>query len=126
MNRKNAYELFMSGKEMAANHNYLQSLMFFEKACQIEPARGSIHEALAVSYYNCGFYKPSKKHFKIAIDIDPANDFSYYGLGLCLAKEGRFKTAIGNIKIAFAMKPGNQSYKRALKKYEFLLNDLKD
>ena len=121
MNSKNAYELFSEGKALVNRNNHLGAIMLFEKAKEIEPRKGSIREALARSYYICGFYKTAKKHFSKAIEIDAANDYAYFGLGLCLVKEGKFRPALGQLKIAYAMKPGNDAYKKAVRKYKRFL-----
>jgi tetratricopeptide (TPR) repeat protein len=121
MNSKNAYELFSKGRALAKRNDYLNAIMFFEKAKDAEPDKGSIREALARSYYNCGLYSSARKHFNKAIEIDAANDYAYFGLGLCLIKEGKFKTAIGQLKIAAAMKPGNETYKKYVNKYTRIL-----
>lgn len=123
MNSKKAYEFFLKGKILANNKKYLESIMLFEKAKEIEPEKGSIREALARSYYNCGLYNSAKKHFSKAVRIDASNDYAYFGLGLCLIKEGKFNKAIGNLKIAATMKPKNETYKKAVKKYRRLLSN---
>ncbi len=121
MNSKNAYELFSAGKAHINKNEHLKAIMLFEKAKDIEPEKGSIREALARSYYNCGLYSSAKKHFSKAIEIDAANDYAYFGLGLCLIKEGKFKAALGQLKIAAAMKPDNETYSKTVKKYTGLL-----
>jgi len=125
MNSKNAYELFSMGKKLASANEHLRAAMLLEKASMLEPEKGSIHEALATSYFNCGFYQAAKKHFIRALDINAANDFAHYGLGLCLAKEGRFEPALGSLKIALAMKPDDPSYDKTVKKYGMLLKNLR-
>jgi tetratricopeptide (TPR) repeat protein len=121
MNSKNAYELFSEGKALVTNNDHLNAIMVFEKAKDIEPEKGSIREALARSYYNCGLYSSAKKHFRKAIEIDAANDYAYFGLGLCLIKMGKFSAALGQLKIAAAMKPGNETYRKTVRKYRNIL-----
>ena len=121
MNSKNAYELFSEGKALVNRNDHLNAIMFFEKAREVEPEKGSIREALARSYYNCGLYSSARKHFRKAIEIDAANDYAYFGLGLCLAREGKFKTALGQLKIAAAMKPQNETYRKYVNKYSYIL-----
>jgi tetratricopeptide (TPR) repeat protein len=118
MNSKNAYELFSRGKTLVKKKKNLKAIMLFEKAKDIEPEKGSIREALARAYYNCGLYSSAKEHFSKAIKIDASNDYAYFGLGLCLIKEGKFKTAMGHLKIAASMQPENEIYKNTVKKYD--------
>ncbi|MBM3705458.1 MAG: tetratricopeptide repeat protein [Actinobacteria bacterium] len=125
MNSGNAYDLFMEGKKLAGKNEHLKAIMLFEKATALEPAKGSIREALGLSYYNCGFYDSAKKHFEKALEIDLANDFVHFCMGLCLAKEGRLSASLGHLKIAWAMKPSNTRYSKAVEKYSLLFDKFK-
>ena len=122
MNSENAYDLFMEGKKLADKNEHLKAIMLFEKASILEPLKGSIREALGLSYYNCGFYNSAKKHFKKALEIDLANDFAHFCMGLCLAKEGKLAACLGHLKIAWAMKPLNTCYSKTVKKYSRLFD----
>ena len=111
-----AYYHFRKGRKLAEDNNFIKAVMHLEKAKKAEPEKASIREALARSYYNCGFYKPAKENFQKAVEIDAANDFAYYGLGMSLAKLGKIHRAIGQLKIASTMKPQSEEYKNALRK----------
>ncbi len=124
MKSKNAYEFFLEGKKLSSQNEFLKAIMLFEKAANLEPNKGSIREALALSYYNCGFYSSARKNFEKALEIDLSNDFAHYGLGLCLIKEGKISKALGHLKIAFAMKPNNSTYSQAIKKYNQIFEKL--
>lgn len=113
----NAYDLFKKGKKLSKEKNYLEAIMFLEKAKEIEPEKGSIREALARAYYNCGLYSSAKKNFERALDIDITNDYAHYGLGLCLMREGELNRAIGHLKMALAMRPNSKMYKETLEKF---------
>ena len=112
----NAYYFFKKGKKLAERGKFLDAIMVLEKAKDSEPKKGSIREALATAYYNCGLYQPAKKNFVKALEIDAANDFAHYGLGMCLIREKKLNKAVGHFKIASAMKPGSKKYKEILKK----------
>ncbi len=113
---KNAYNLFQEAKKLIEKGKFLEASMLLETAKSLEPKKGSIREALAVSYYNCGLHKPAKKNFAKVLEIDATNDFAHYGLGLCLLKEREINKAIGHFKIAISMKPGSILYQKILKK----------
>ncbi len=114
-----AYYHYRKGKKLSRKKDFLKAIMHLEKAKSCEPNKGSIREALARAYYNCGFYASAKKNFKKAVDIDAANDFAHYGLSLCLVKEGNIARARGHIKIALSMKPKSKIYKKLAKKFNF-------
>ena len=124
MNSENAYELFRDGKKNARANDHLKAIMLFEKAIALEPEKGSIREALATSYFNCGLYSAARKNFQRALKIDASNDFAHYGLGLCLVKEGKINTAMGHFKIAKAMKPLNSTYSNTVKRYNRIFDIL--
>lgn len=118
MQMRDAYNLFQKAKKLIKKGKFLEATMLLEKARNLEPKKGSIREALAISYYNCGLYRSAKKNFIIALEIDVANDFAHYGLGLCLLKEGEINKALGHFKIARSMKPGSTLYQKILKEIE--------
>jgi tetratricopeptide (TPR) repeat protein len=113
----NAYDLFEKGKGSLERQNFLKAIMALEQAKEREPEKGSIREALAIAYYNHGFYLSAHKNFKKALDIDITNDYAHYGLGLCLVKRGELKRALGHLKMALAMKPDSKIYKEELNKF---------
>jgi len=112
-----AYHSFREGKKLSKRGKFLEAIMPLEKAKSSEPEKGSIREALASAYYNCGFYPSAKKNFVRALEIDAANDFAHYGLGLCLVKEKKITKAVGHFKIAFFMKPNSKEYKEILGRF---------
>ena len=114
---ESAYKLFEKGKNLLKRQNFLKAIMALEQAKKIEPDKGSIREALAIAYYNHGFYQSAQKNFQKALDIDITNDYAHYGLGLCLVKGGKLKKALGHFKMALAMKPDSNIYKEELNKF---------
>lgn len=113
------YSLYQKGLKLLKLNRPEQAILFLEEAKSLEPGKGSIREALARSYYNCGRFDLAREHFEKAIEIDPTNDYAHFGLGLCLVKQGDIARAAGHIKIALAMKPDNTTYQRALDKIQY-------
>ena len=121
---KNTCRFFIKGKMHACDNDHIKAVMLFEKAIKLEPKKGSIREALATAYFNCGLFDAAEKHFREALQIDAASDFAHYGLGLCLAKEGRVIKAMGHLKLASAMTPSNKNYSDAIVKYNRIFDTL--
>ena len=48
------------------------------------------------------------------MQIDPVNDYAHYGLALSCAKTGQRTRAIAHLKLAIAMRPGEENYRDAL------------
>jgi tetratricopeptide (TPR) repeat protein len=114
---ENTYALFCMAKDLMKKNDFLNASLLLEKAVAQEPEKGSIREALAICYFNMGFYGPSKAHFDRALQIDASNDFAHYGMGMCLLKEKSFNRALGHFKIAKFMKPGLRIYEDAIRRY---------
>jgi Flp pilus assembly protein TadD len=114
MNAKDAYELWTTGLELLADRRNHQAALVLEKACALEPEKGSVREALARALYNIGETKRAGEEFEEAIRLNPADHYPYFGLALCRARLGDRKRAAGLLKIALAMKPDSQDYRRAL------------
>jgi tetratricopeptide (TPR) repeat protein len=114
---ENAYTLFRRAKNFIKKNDFLNASLLLERAMGQEPEKGSIREALAICYFNMGFYGSSKAHFNKAIQIDASNDFAHYGMGMCLVKEKSINRALGHFKIAKFMKPGSRIYGDALRRY---------
>ncbi len=96
--------------------NPAQAAVILERAKMLEPEKGSIREALAQAYYNYQQYVLAREEFKKAIEIDPTNHYAHFGLGLCLDKTGNITEAKRHLKLALAMKPGEELYRRTLEK----------
>lgn len=112
-----AYHLFVKAREFMKKNDFLNASFLLEKASKIEPEKGSVREALAICYFNMGFYSFSMDHFDKAIQIDASNDFAHYGMGLCLIKENKINWALGHFKIARFMKPKSDIYGQVVKRY---------
>lgn len=114
MNAKDAYDLWTRGLEhLAARRNH-QAALVLQKACDLEPQKGSVREALARALYNIGETERAEKEFEAAMQLNPADHYPYFGLALCRARQGNKAQAAGLLKIALAMKPDSVDYRRAL------------
>ena len=115
---EDSYNLFTRARDLMKKNDFLNASFLLEKAKNREPEKSSIREALAISYFNMGFYRSAKKNFDKAIAIDATNDFAHYGMGLCLVKENKLNRALGHFKIAKFMKPNSPVYNKAVKRYK--------
>lgn len=108
------YELFERGRELLANRHAHQAATVLERAQALIPDRGSVCEALGRAYYASGRFAAAKEQFARAVDLDPANDYGHFGLALCLLKTGERNLALGHLRLALAMRPASDAYRRAL------------
>src|SRR5690349_14602835 len=83
-----AYTAFQEGSRLLATDNAHAAAIRLEHARDLEPAKGSVREALARAYYRSGRYAQAEEEFAAVLDLDPVNDYAHYGLGLCRLKAG--------------------------------------
>ena len=67
-----------------------------------------------LAYFRTGRIHSAREEFERAVEIEPVNDYAHFGLGLCLVRQGERARARGHLKLAVAMRPGNDDYRRAL------------
>jgi tetratricopeptide (TPR) repeat protein len=110
----NAYSLFRQGSELLSGGSAHAAIPSLEHARSIEPGKGSIREALGRAYFAAGRFRDADAEFAAALEIEPANDYAHFGRALCLERLGRFPEARGHAKLAVAMGPDCEDYRRAL------------
>ncbi|HVL88895.1 MAG TPA: tetratricopeptide repeat protein [Actinomycetota bacterium] len=113
-----AYGLFQRGAALLSEGMVREAAESLERAREMEPDKASIREALARAYYAQGRTTDARAEFSAAACIDPSNDYAHFGLALCLERENRLDEARGHARLAVAMKPENEDYRRALDRIE--------
>ncbi len=78
------------------------------------PGKGSVLEALGRAYVAMNRHDVAAEAFAEALEVDPANHYAHLGYGLCLWRLGDRARARGHLRIACAMNPENDEYKRLL------------
>jgi tetratricopeptide (TPR) repeat protein len=116
--RESAYELLRRGHElMHARHN-AQASVVLERAARIEPNKGSILEALARAYFDSRQHEQAARTFEALLEVDPSNHYGHFGLGLSLERLGRLAESRTHLRLAAAMNPTSDTYRRALARVE--------
>jgi Flp pilus assembly protein TadD len=90
--------------------------MLLSQAKLLEPDKASIREALGRALYLSGRAARARREFAKAVAIDPVNDYAHFGLALSCARTGERTRAIAHLKLAIAMRPGNEAYQLALER----------
>lgn len=116
--REAAYALLQRGHELLLRRHHAQAAVVLERARRLEPTRGSIVEALGRAYYNSGDYGRAAEAFGRLVEIDPVASYGHFGLGLSLQRLGRIDRARGHLRLAVAMSPGSDVFRRALGRVE--------
>jgi Flp pilus assembly protein TadD len=111
---RDAYGAFQEGSRLLADDNAHAAVIALERARDLEPAQGSVREALARAYFRTGRFAQAEKEFQAAVDIDPVNDYAHYAIGVCRLRAGDPAGARGPLRLATGMRPDNADYRRAL------------
>ena len=109
-----AYVAFQEGTRLLAGDNAHAAVIALERARALEPAQGSVREALARAYFRAGRFTGALYVFQAGVDIDPVNDYAHYGIGVCRLRRGDVTRARCHLRIATVMRPDNVDYRRAL------------
>jgi Flp pilus assembly protein TadD len=108
-----AYAAFQDGTRLLASESPHAAAVALERARDLEPAQGSIREALGRAYFRCGRFPDARAEFEHAVELDPVNDYAHFGLGLALVRVGDRTGARRHLKLAVAMRPRDE-YREAL------------
>ena len=110
------YDLLERARGFLAKGHPHQAAMLLGRAKLLEPEKGSIRETLARALYLSGRMAPARREFAKAVQIDPVNDYAHFGLALSCARTGQRTRAVAHLKLAIAMRPGAEEYRRALER----------
>jgi Flp pilus assembly protein TadD len=109
-----AYDLVSRARAFLETGHPHQAAMLLARAKLLEPNKGSIRETLGRALYQIGRNARARREFAKAVQIDPVNDYAHFGLALSCARTGQRTRAIAHLKLAIAMRPGAEEYRRAL------------
>ena len=112
--RSDAYTVFSEGMRLLETDNAHAAVVALEQARALEPAKGSVREALARAYFRTGRFSAAEAEFAAALEIEPVNDYAQFGLGLCRLRAGDRTRARGHLRLATVMRPDNADYRAAL------------
>jgi tetratricopeptide (TPR) repeat protein len=115
---ESAYDLLQRGHHLMTNRHNAQAAVVLERAARTEPGKGSIFEALGRAYFNSGQHARAVEAFEVLLEIDPSAHYGHFALGLSLARLGRTQEARTHLRLASALDPQSDTYRRALEKLE--------
>lgn len=106
------YEHFQVGMGLLETGNPAQAAVRLERARKGAPQKTSVREALGRAYFEVGRLKDAEAEFRSVVEIDPTNDYAHFCLSRVLQRRGRFKQAEIHLKLARAMSPEEERYRR--------------
>ena len=115
---ESAYDLLQRGSALIRDRHNAQAAVVLERANRLEHGKGSILEALGRAYFNSGQHARAAETFEALLEIDPSAHYGHFALGLSFARLGRVAEAKTHLRLAVALDPNSDTYRRALEKME--------
>lgn len=95
-----AYDAFRRGTALLESREFHQACVALERARRLEPAMGSIREALGRAYLSCRAYTKAAQEFAVAVELAPTDHYAHYGLARSLERLGDGPGARRHYKLA--------------------------
>ncbi len=113
-----AYELYREGREHLAAGEWLRAIPVLEAARDLEPGKGSIHEALTVAYLRARRHADAAREAALAVEAAPNDHYAYFLRGRALEGLGDTAEARGNYRLATWLRPQEETYRAALRRVD--------
>ena len=112
--RESAYGLLQRGQALMKSRHHAQAAIVLERAALVEPGRGSILEPLGRAYHHSGQYQRARETFQALLELDPSAHWAHFALATTLRKLDRDAEARTHLRLAVALCPTSDLYRRAL------------
>ena len=113
-----AYSLFQRGVAFLREQHPAQAAMLLAQALRLEPGKNSIREALGRAEFALGMHEHAAARFRGVVCDAPDNDYAHYALARCLLELGRPHEARAHLRLARALRPRSDLYRKALSPLE--------
>jgi Flp pilus assembly protein TadD len=116
--RESAYVLLQRGHALIRSRHHAQAAIVLARAARAEPGKGSILEPLGRAYHHSGQFEQARETFEQLLDVDPSAHWAHFALATTLRKLGRTPEARTHLRLAVALCPTSELYRRALARAE--------
>jgi tetratricopeptide (TPR) repeat protein len=116
--RESAYELLQRGQALMRGRHHAQAATVLGRAAGLEPGKGSILEPLGRAYFLSRQYERSLEAFTALLEVDPSSHWAHYAMSQVLRKLGRPDEARTHLRLAIALAPATELYRRSLRQLE--------
>jgi Flp pilus assembly protein TadD len=116
--RESAYALLQRGQALIRSRHHAQAAIVLERAARAEPGKGSILEPLGRAYHHSGQFERARETFESLLDVDPSAHWAHFALATTLRKLDRDAEARTHLRLAVALCPTSELYRRALARVE--------
>jgi tetratricopeptide (TPR) repeat protein len=112
--RESAYALLQRGQALMKSRHHAQAAIVLQRAAAIEPGKGSILEPLGRAFHHSGQYERAREAFEALLEVDPSAHWAHFALATTLRKLDRGIEARTHLRLAVALCPTSELYRRAL------------
>ena len=112
--RESAYSLLQRGQALIQRRHHAQAAIVLARAAGEEPGKGSILEPLGRAYHHSGQFERARDTFEELLEVDPSAHWAHFALAVTLRKLGRVGEARTHLRLAVALYPTSELYRRAL------------
>ena len=116
--RESAYNLLQRGQALIRSRHHAQAAIVLDRAAHIEPGKGSILEPLGRAYHHSGQYERARETFEELLEVDPSAHWAHFALATTLRKLNRDAEARTHLRLAVALCPTSELYRRALERVD--------
>jgi Flp pilus assembly protein TadD len=116
--RESAYALLQRGEALIRSRHHAQAAIVLERAAREEPGKGSILEPLGRAYHHSGQFERARETFEALLEVDPSAHWAHFALATTLRKLDRAREARTHLRLAVALCPTSDLYRRALARVE--------
>jgi len=116
--RESAYALLQRGQALIRSRHHAQAAIVLERAARVEPGKGSILEPLGRAYHHSGQFDRARETFEELLEVDPSAHWAHFAVATTLRKLGRGAEARTHLRLAVALCPTSELYRRALARVE--------
>ena len=112
--RESVYFLLQRGQALIRRRHHAQAAIVLARAAREEPGKGSILEPLGRAYHHSGQFEQARAVFAELLEIDPSAPWAHFAISESLRKLGRLDEARTHVRLAVALNPTSELYRRAL------------
>lgn len=107
------YDLLQTGLERLNSGRADEAIVPLERARRLQPEAAQIRETLGRTYLRLRFFDRALAEFDAIVERYPNDDVCVFYQGWCLLRMGRYGEASGQLRLAWAMRPDSELYRRA-------------
>jgi Flp pilus assembly protein TadD len=116
--RESVYGLLLRGQALIRRRHHAQAAVVLERAARAEPRKGSILEPLGRAYHHSGQFEQARAVFAELLEVDPSSPWAHFAISESLRKLNRIDEARTHARLAVALSPRSDLYRRALARLE--------